>query len=263
MLRQPAVAGSFYPADAAILKQALSQFLTAPSTPPETAPPKALIAPHAGYIYSGAVAGRAYAQLIPFTKIIRRVVLLGPAHRLAFRGLALPEADRFATPLGEIALDREATDRLARLPQVAINGAAHAQEHALEVQLPFLQSVLPDFTLVPLLVGDAAAEQVAEALETVWGGPETLIVISSDLSHYLPYDAAETGGPRHGRKHFARSFADPLRPGLRRAADQRPAAGGAPARPDAEIAGQLQFRRHGGRPPESRRLRGHGVSGEP
>ncbi len=190
MLRQPAVAGSFYPADAAILKQALSQFLTAPSTPPETAPPKALIAPHAGYIYSGAVAGRAYAQLIPFTKIIRRVVLLGPAHRLAFRGLALPEADRFATPLGEIALDREATDRLARLPQVAINGAAHAQEHALEVQLPFLQSVLPDFTLVPLLVGDAAAEQVAEALETVWGGPETLIVISSDLSHYLPYDAA-------------------------------------------------------------------------
>lgn len=152
--------------------------------------PKALIAPHAGYVYSGRVAGLAYARLEPFAATIRRVVLLGPAHRVALRGLALPEADRFSTPLGEVTIDHDAVRLLAGLKQVSVSGAVHAEEHSLEVQLPFLQSVLRDFTFVPLAVGDASVEEVAEVLDVLWGGPETLIVISSDLSHYLPYETA-------------------------------------------------------------------------
>ena len=109
---------------------------------------------------------------------------------LARSALALPEATVFATPLGEVALDAEAMAALADLPQVTVSAAAHAQEHSLEVHLPFLQSVLGEFRLLPLAVGDAGREEVAEVLARVWGGPETLIVISSDLSHYLPYEVA-------------------------------------------------------------------------
>jgi len=148
--------------------------------------PKALIVPHAGYLYSGAVAASAYARLGGLRGRIRRVVLLGPTHRVPVRGLALPEADRFATPLGEVPLDRDGIQAIAGLPQVIRSAAAHQMEHSLEVQLPFLQQVLGDFQLLPLAVGDATAAEVAGVLEQVWGGDETLIVISSDLSHFLP-----------------------------------------------------------------------------
>ena len=152
--------------------------------------PKAIIVPHAGYIYSGAVAAAAYARLGRGRSLIRRVVLLGPVHRVPVRGLALPADRAFETPLGRIALDEAAIAALRRLPQVVESAAVHAEEHSLEVHLPFLQRLLENFTLVPLAVGDATREEVAEALDLVWGGAETLIVVSSDLSHYLPYEAA-------------------------------------------------------------------------
>ncbi len=153
--------------------------------------PKALIVPHAGYIYSGAVAASAYATLRTITKHIHRVILLGPAHRVMVSGLALPASDAFDTPLGKIMLDTAAINAISKMPQITINELAHAQEHSLEVQLPFLQSILTDFTLLPLAVGTASSEEVAEVLDTLWGGEETLIVISSDLSHYLPYATAQ------------------------------------------------------------------------
>jgi AmmeMemoRadiSam system protein B/AmmeMemoRadiSam system protein A len=152
--------------------------------------PKALIVPHAGYVYSGSVAAEAYDRLRPARGIVRRVVLLGPCHRVPVRGLALPEASAFATPLGQVPIDREAIESLAGLPQVVVSRAVHAEEHALEVQLPFLQRVLGEFSLVPLAVGAATPEQVAEVIDRLWGGAETLIVISSDLSHYHPYEEA-------------------------------------------------------------------------
>jgi MEMO1 family protein len=190
MVRQPAVAGTFYPADATILRQTVKQLLRPSVASFATEALKALIVPHAGYVYSGPVAGYAYAQLVAHSETVRRVVLLGPTHRAPVRGMALPEANAFATPLGEVQIDQDAIRRLAGISQVVVYDAAHASEHSLEVQLPFLQSVLHDFTLVPLAVGDAKAKEVAGVLEVLWGGPETLIVISSDLSHYLPYDVA-------------------------------------------------------------------------
>jgi AmmeMemoRadiSam system protein B len=179
----------FYPADPRQLAHDVQTYL-AESHPPALNP-KALIAPHAGYIYSGAIAASAYATLKNIAPQIRRVVLLGPTHRVAVRGLALPDTEAFDTPLGRVKLDVEAIRAIAHLPQVTVSNAVHAQEHSLEVQLPFLQSVLGDFTLLPLAVGMATAKEVAEVLETVWGGEETLIVISSDLSHYLPYATAQ------------------------------------------------------------------------
>jgi len=176
----------FYPGNPAELKQTLVELLASATPAANVRSPKALIVPHAGYIYSGPVAASAYGQLVALRGRIRRVVLLGPTHRVYVRGLALPEADRFATPLGEIPLDREGMQRLAGLPQVTRSAAAHQMEHSLEVQLPFLQQVLGDFQLLPLAVGEATADEVAEVLEQVWGGDETLIVISSDLSHFLP-----------------------------------------------------------------------------
>jgi AmmeMemoRadiSam system protein B len=153
--------------------------------------PKALIVPHAGYIYSGSTAALAYARLAGARQTIRRVILLGPVHRVPVRGLALPEATTFATPLGNIEIDTQAVAKIATLPQVVVSAAAHALEHSLEVQLPFLQSILDDFKLVPLAVGNATSAQVAEVLGLLWGGDETLIVISSDLSHFLPYRTAQ------------------------------------------------------------------------
>ncbi|MEW6132755.1 MAG: AmmeMemoRadiSam system protein B [Pseudomonadota bacterium] len=190
-VRKPAMAGYFYPADPVLLRDELGRLLAAvPEAPEASAPPKALIVPHAGYVYSGPIAASGYARIIPAAGKIRRVVLLGPAHRVAVRGLALPDATGLASPLGEVMLDPQAIEALADLPQIVASEAAHALEHSLEVHLPFLQTVLGDFRLVPLVVGYATPDEVAEVLERLWGGPETLIVISSDLSHYLPYDAA-------------------------------------------------------------------------
>jgi AmmeMemoRadiSam system protein B len=193
-IRRPAVAGLFYPSDPTLLRMQVDELLTAaanraPTTHAPTAAPKALIAPHAGYVYSGAIAASAYTR-IETPSIIRRVLLLGPAHRLPFRGIAYPTADAFSTPLGDVPVDRDALASIAALPQVAPLDPAFDGEHCLEVQLPFLQCRLADFQVVPLLVGDATAEDVAAVLERLWGGPETLIVVSSDLSHYLDYDSA-------------------------------------------------------------------------
>jgi len=152
--------------------------------------PKAVIVPHAGYIYSGPVAANAYALLRPARGVVKRVVLLGPCHRVPVRGLALPAADAFETPLGRVPVDAEAVACARALPQVSEYRATHAQEHSLEVQLPFLQEVLGEFAVVPFVVGAASASEVAEVIERLWGGPETLIVVSSDLSHYHEYDEA-------------------------------------------------------------------------
>jgi AmmeMemoRadiSam system protein B/AmmeMemoRadiSam system protein A len=190
-VRPAAVAGSFYPADSAQLAQVVRELLSAVHPAVTAAPPKALIVPHAGYIYSGAVAAQAYARLRPAAERIKRVVLLGPVHRVPVRGLALPGVLGFATPLGQVALDIAGMAAIADLPQVCVSDAAHALEHSLEVQLPFLQAVLGEFQLVPLAVGDASTAEVAQVLARLWGGEETLIVISSDLSHFLPYGQAQ------------------------------------------------------------------------
>lgn len=189
--RPPAVAGLFYPDDAAVLRRELQRLLAMAPAAAAAAPiPKALIAPHAGYVYSGPIAAYAYARLAPLAGRIRRVVLLGPVHRVPVRGLAAPSCAQFETPLGAIGIDRAAIAQLADLPQVVTSDRAHGPEHSLEAQLPFLQQVLGPFALVPLAVGEATADEVAEVLERLWGGDETLIVVSSDLSHYLPYATA-------------------------------------------------------------------------
>ena len=193
-IRPTAVAGTFYPADGNRLQADVDGFLEAAiRARPAGAPrPKALIAPHAGYVYSGAVAGSAYARIAPMRDEINRVVLLGPTHRVAFRGLAVPSVQSFASPLGPVPLDREAIAEISTLPGVQEFDEAHAEEHSLEVHLPFLQHAIGDFELVPVVVGDATPDAVAQMLERLWGGPETLIVISSDLSHYHDYDTART-----------------------------------------------------------------------
>ena len=188
-VRTPAVAGLFYPASAGELHAQIQQFLSQvePSIEP---PPKAIIVPHAGYIYSGPIAASAYAQLRAAREVISRVVLLGPSHRVGFRGIAVSGMHAFVTPLGRIPLDQEAIEQVQRLPGVGFLEQAHAQEHSLEVHLPFLQEVLGEFELTPLVVGDARPAEVGAVLEALWGGPETLIVVSSDLSHYQDYQTA-------------------------------------------------------------------------
>jgi len=192
-VRQPAVAGSFYHAQKQLLAAAVQTLLeqARPNSKAIERSPKAIIVPHAGYIYSGPVAASAYASLTAQRDKINRVVLLGPVHRVAVAGLALPGVDEFATPLGNVPIDAEAVAAIENMPQVVVSTAAHAPEHSLEVQLPFLQSVLGDFKLLPLAVGDATSEDVAQALNKLWGGEETLIVISSDLSHFHPYNTAQ------------------------------------------------------------------------
>jgi len=188
-IRIPAVAGQFYPREQQVLSQEVARLLdaVAPSDGPQ---PKAIIVPHAGYIYSGPTAAAAYARLKPWRHVIRRVVLLGPCHHTAVKGLAVPSVSAFATPLDIVPLDQEALQMLSALPQIEVNDAAHAREHSLEVQIPFLQMVLESFVLVPLAVGCASTASVAEILDQLWGGDETLIVVSSDLSHFLPYSSA-------------------------------------------------------------------------
>ncbi len=189
MNRPPAVAGSFYPANPRVLQDLLQGFLIQAAC--QAKAPKAMIVPHAGYIYSGPIAASAYARLSPVRDFISRVVLIGPSHRVAFQGLAVSAADTFSTPLGEIRLDKSAINTLLDLPFVGYLEQAHALEHSLEVHLPFLQQTLKDFQLVPLVAGDASPLQISQVIERVWGGPETLIVISSDLSHYHDYQTAQ------------------------------------------------------------------------
>ncbi|MFO1361044.1 MAG: AmmeMemoRadiSam system protein B [Burkholderiales bacterium] len=190
-VRPAAVAGLFYPGNQAELaRDVLGMLEQAREAPLAPGFPKALIVPHAGYIYSGPVAASAFALLRPAAGIVRRVVLLGPCHRVGVRGLALPGATAFQTPLGTIPVDAAAVRALTGLPQVVSFPATHAREHSLEVQLPFLQQVLREFELVPLVVGSASAEEVAAVVDRLWDGPETLFVISSDLSHYRSYEAA-------------------------------------------------------------------------
>jgi AmmeMemoRadiSam system protein B len=187
-VREPAVAGLFYPDRAAELEAMVADMLTASSN--EGRAPKALIAPHAGYRFSGPTAAQAYARIAPVADQISRVVLLGPAHRWPFRGIATHSADYFRTPLGDVPVDQAARDALLERADTQTLDAAHAGEHSLEVHLPFLQHLLSDFQLIPLVLGDADADAVASLLKDLWGGPETLIVISTDLSHFLDYDSA-------------------------------------------------------------------------
>ncbi|MDH4192374.1 MAG: AmmeMemoRadiSam system protein B [Betaproteobacteria bacterium] len=190
-IRPAAVAGAFYPGSAPELAAELGALLRRSEVgEPRLGWPKALIVPHAGYVYSGPVAARAYRELENARGTVRRVVLLGPVHRVPIRGIALPGADAFATPLGRITIDAEASRVVSDLAQVLTHRAAHAYEHSLEVQLPFLQRLLGEFSLVPLAVGTASAQEVAEVIERLWGGPETIIVVSTDLSHYHGYDEA-------------------------------------------------------------------------
>jgi AmmeMemoRadiSam system protein B len=189
-LRPPAVAGSFYPAAPRHLLAEVDDLLreaTVSLRPSLRRAPKALIVPHAGFRYSGPVAASAYTLLTPYAETFRRVVLLGPSHRAYFHGVALPEATAFETPLGVVGVDVEAAALVPDVPRLA---AAHAREHSLEVELPFLVRVLPRFSIVPLVVGDADDDLVAAVVDALWGGPETLIVVSSDLSHYLTYEQA-------------------------------------------------------------------------
>jgi AmmeMemoRadiSam system protein B len=162
----------------------------ADAEPSKAVVPKAVIAPHAGYVYSGRVAAAAFATLRGRAQAIQRVVLIGPAHYLAVRGVAVPTVDDFETPLGQVPVDAPGLAKVAELPFVVRSDAPHVPEHALEVELPFLQILLPPFRIVPLIVGDAAAQCVAEVLSVLWDGPETLIVVSSDLSHYHDYETA-------------------------------------------------------------------------
>jgi AmmeMemoRadiSam system protein B len=187
-VRHAAVAGQFYPADARELRETVTECIAEART--HGPAPKAVIAPHAGYIYSGPIAGSAYARLAADRATIRRIILLGPSHRVPFLGLAAPSVEHFETPLGLIPIDRESIAAVSSLPQVVVFDRAHEGEHSLEVHLPFLQVALDEFTLVPFAVGDASPQEVAEVLNALWGGPETRIVISSDLSHYLDYDTA-------------------------------------------------------------------------
>ncbi len=186
-VRSPAFAGSFYPSNADDLRQLVQFCLAGGVRPAVRRSHKAFVLPHAGLIYSGPVAGSGYLCLESDCDVIRRVILLGPSHRMLFPGIAVSEATAFATPLGEVPVDEVAIETILELPQVRVLEAAHAREHSLEVHLPFLQMVLDEFKLVPLVVGDASEEEVGAVLEELWGGPETRIVISSDLSHFHDY----------------------------------------------------------------------------
>jgi MEMO1 family protein len=193
-VRPAAVAGMFYPEAPSALGIAVRDYLAqaAPRAGGKPPVPKALIVPHAGYVYSGPVAASAYARIAAGRSTIRRVVLLGPVHRVPIRGLALPTAKAFSTPLGTVEVDTAAAAEALALPQVRTSEAAHALEHSLEVQLPFLQTLLENFRIVPLAVGNATAAEVAAVIDRLWGGPETLILVSSDLSHYHPYGEARS-----------------------------------------------------------------------
>lgn len=239
-VRKPAVAGVFYPQDAQELAGDVNAMLALAVDAHVL--PKALIVPHAGYVYSGPIAASAYASLEARRDEIHRVVLLGPAHRVAVEGLAVPSVEAFETPLGPVLLDRRAIDAALTLRQVKRSDAAHANEHSIEVQLPFLQSILGEFTLVPFAVGHATPQEVAEVLELLWGGPETLIVVSTDLSHYYPNAEA---------RRLDRATADDIL-ALRKLADRDQACGATP------VNGLLAVARKKGLHPQLLDLRNSG-----
>ncbi len=190
-VRAAAVSGSFYSNNGQELAETVDEML---NLAPDTGPvPKVIVAPHAGHVYSGPIAASAYRRLTARRDEITRVVLLGPSHRVGFKGIAATSATSYSTPLGEIPLAAQAIQSIISLPETGFLDEAHAQEHSLEVHLPFLQRILKSFQLVPLVVGEASKEAVARVIDALWGGPETLIVVSTDLSHYKGYaDAQET-----------------------------------------------------------------------
>ncbi|HVR29364.1 MAG TPA: AmmeMemoRadiSam system protein B [Thermoanaerobaculia bacterium] len=204
--RRAAVAGLFYPAPGRELRATVRGLLDGAS--PSGPPPKAVIAPHAGYPYSGPVAASAFRCAAARRAAIRRVVLVGPSHFVRFAGVASSGALAFETPLGTVEVDTIAQDALSALPFVTALPEAHAREHCLEVELPFLQEILGPFRIVPLVVGDATTEEVGRALELAWGGDETLVVVSSDLSHYHDYDTARTIDAATARAIEELRFAD-------------------------------------------------------
>ena len=204
-VREAAVAGLFYPDDPARLRRAVTCMLRQDRTPAPPWHPRALIVPHAGYVYSGEVAARAYRLLAPVRERIHRVALLGPAHRMRLEGMALPTASAFETPLGRVPLDRAGIARIADQPAVVNADEAHRFEHALEVQLPFLQVVLGPFTVAPLVVGDCPPQRVAAVVDVLAEDPDTLFVLSSDLSHFLDYDQARETDQRTRDKILAHS----------------------------------------------------------
>ncbi len=188
-VRRPAVAGSFYPADPEELRAALERAL-ADGVKVPSPPPKAVIGPHAGYPYSGPIAGSAYASLLPRRGQAERAVVLGPAHRAPLSKVAASSADAFETPLGLLPVDTSARDELVAAGLIVIDDDAHAAEHSVEVHLPFVQVVLGDVRVLPLVVGEVPAAEVAAVLDAVWGGPETVVIVSTDLSHYHDQETA-------------------------------------------------------------------------
>jgi hypothetical protein len=187
-VREPAVAGTFYPATPALLTRTLDALIAQAGA--GSLSPKAIVVPHAGYVYSGPIAAAAYARLTPLRDTVRTIVLLGPAHRVPLGGLAAPSVDAFRSPLGDVFVDTDARAVAAGQPGVTIDDGPHTGEHSLEVHLPFLQRVFTDFRVLPLVVGRAEADVVGSVLDALWGGPETLIVVSTDLSHYERHDEA-------------------------------------------------------------------------
>jgi MEMO1 family protein len=254
-IRPAAVAGAFYPRQPALLASEVAGYLAAAGSV-ASVPPKAIIAPHAGYVYSGPIAASIYARLAPLRGTVRRVVLAGPAHRVFVRGAAVPSADGFASPLGNVAVDAAAVAELRKLPFVEVSDRAHAAEHSLEVHLPFLQAVLGEFTLVPIVVGGASPAEMAQLFQLLWGGDETLIVVSSDLSHYLPYESAKAMDARTARAILE----------LRDCLDPEEACGAAPingllraARERSLTAEQVDLRNSGDTAGDRERVVGYGA----
>lgn len=256
--RHPAVAGLFYPSDPDELRRAIDiAFADAAPPAPGAVPPEALIVPHAAYVYSGAVAATGFGRVATARDRIARVVLLGPSHRVYVRGMAVPTVDWFDTPLGPVPIDGELRDAVVSLPAVVVDDGPHRDEHSLEVELPFLQTVLDRFTLLPLAVGDATTDQVAAVLDGVWGGPETLIVISTDLSHYHRYDDAARLDARTAAAIVA---ADPDAIGDRDACGSRPLRGVLRVAADRELTvDRLDLRNSGDTAGDRERVVGYGA----
>jgi hypothetical protein len=199
-VREPAVAGMFYPADPHQCGQQVDMLLADNPANISVGKPLALIVPHAGYVYSGAVAARAYNLLTPYAGEIKRVVLLGPSHRVPLLGMAVPSVKYFQTPLGDIPIDGDSCEEILQLPQVQKLDLAHQYEHSLEVHLPFLQKVLGEFQLLPVVVGECQPDAVAAVLKKFWGQGDTLIIVSTDLSHFLDYDSAQIADARTSKE---------------------------------------------------------------
>lgn len=264
-IRPAAVSGMFYPGEASALASDVAAYLAAAKPQGDVRRPKAIIAPHAGYVYSGPIAASIYARLAPLRGKVRRVVLAGPAHRVYVRGAAIPSVSAFASPLGDVPLDGEALARLRALDFVEVSDRAHALEHSLEVHVPFLQSVLgtatsgagsSTFWLVPVVVGNASSEEMARLFDELWGGDETLIVVSSDLSHYMPYEAARIRDGRTAQAILA----------LRDSLEPDEACGAAPingllraARRRAMVPEQVDLRNSGDTAGDRSRVVGYGA----